>query len=101
MLSPPIAILSRDLWRTTFGGAFSTGFALCRAYSERPPSRNRWHYATRSRCHGSPHAGMVTERRREIGIRVALGATRSHVLVQIMNQALQVTALGLAIGLAG
>jgi ABC-type antimicrobial peptide transport system permease subunit len=44
---------------------------------------------------------MVTERRREIGIRVALGATRSHVLTQIMKQGLQVTAIGGAIGLAG
>src|SRR5215468_5997384 len=44
---------------------------------------------------------MVTERRREIGIRVALGATRSHVLTQIMKQGLQVTALGATIGLAG
>jgi putative ABC transport system permease protein len=44
---------------------------------------------------------MVTERRREIGIRVALGATRSHVLTQIMKQGLQVTALGVVIGLAG
>jgi ABC-type antimicrobial peptide transport system permease subunit len=44
---------------------------------------------------------MVTERRREIGIRVALGATRSHVLTQIMKQGLQVTTLGVAIGLAG
>jgi putative ABC transport system permease protein len=44
---------------------------------------------------------MVTERRREIGIRVALGAARSHVLTQIMKQGLQVTALGVVIGLAG
>jgi putative ABC transport system permease protein len=44
---------------------------------------------------------MVTERRREIGIRVALGAARSHVLTQIMKQGLQVTAIGIAIGLAG
>jgi len=44
---------------------------------------------------------MVTERRREIGIRIALGATRSHVLTQIMKQGLQVTALGVTIGLAG
>jgi putative ABC transport system permease protein len=44
---------------------------------------------------------MVTERRREIGIRVALGATRSDVLTQIMKQGLQVTASGVAIGLAG
>ena len=44
---------------------------------------------------------MVTERRREIGIRVALGAARSDVLTQIMKQGLQVTALGVTIGLAG
>jgi predicted permease len=44
---------------------------------------------------------MVTERRREIGIRVALGADRSRVLTQVMKQGLQVTALGVIIGLAG
>ena len=44
---------------------------------------------------------IVTERRREIGIRVALGATRSDVLTQIMKQGLQITTLGVIIGLAG
>jgi predicted permease len=44
---------------------------------------------------------LVTERRREIGIRIALGAVRSRVLTQIMKQGLQVVAWGLAIGLAG
>src|SRR5215475_5826434 len=44
---------------------------------------------------------MVVERRREIGIRVALGAARSDVLTQIMKQGLQVTAIGAAIGLGG
>jgi ABC-type antimicrobial peptide transport system permease subunit len=44
---------------------------------------------------------MVTERRREIGIRIALGAARSQVLTQIMKQGLQVTAMGVTIGLAG
>ncbi len=44
---------------------------------------------------------MVTERRREVGIRIALGAARSHVLTQILKQGLQVTALGVTIGLAG
>jgi len=43
----------------------------------------------------------VTERRREIAIRVALGAARSRVLTQIMKQGLQVTALGATIGIAG
>src|SRR4029078_492388 len=43
----------------------------------------------------------VTERRREIGIWIALGAAPSAVLTQIMRQGLQVTALGVAIGLAG
>ena len=44
---------------------------------------------------------MVAERRREIGIRVALGATPSGVLTRIMKQGLQVTVAGVAIGLAG
>jgi predicted permease len=44
---------------------------------------------------------MVAERRREIGIRVALGAARYDVLTQVMKQGLQVTALGVTIGLAG
>jgi predicted permease len=44
---------------------------------------------------------MVTERRREIGIRVALGAARSHVLTELMKQGLQVTAIGVVIGLGG
>src|SRR5256714_9266094 len=44
---------------------------------------------------------MVTERRREIGIRIALGAVRSRVLTQILKEGLQVTAMGVAIGLAG
>jgi predicted permease len=44
---------------------------------------------------------MVTERRREIGIWVALGATRTRVLTQIMKQGLQITVLGVTIGLAG
>lgn len=44
---------------------------------------------------------MVTERRREIGIRLALGAAPSHVLTQIVQQGLHVVALGLAMGLAG
>jgi len=44
---------------------------------------------------------MVTERRREIGIRVALGATSADVLTQILKQGLQVTTVGVAIGISG
>jgi predicted permease len=45
-------------------------------------------------------AHMVAERRREIGIRLALGAERSGVLAGIMRQGLTLTAIGVAAGLA-
>ncbi len=44
---------------------------------------------------------MVAERRREIGIRMSLGADRSNVLAQIMKQGLLLTGIGVAAGLAG
>jgi predicted permease len=44
---------------------------------------------------------MVVERRREIGIRMALGADRSSVLAHVMKQGLLLTAIGVAAGLAG
>jgi predicted permease len=44
---------------------------------------------------------MVGERRREIGIRVALGAARSGVLAMVMKQGLQLAGVGLVAGLAG
>jgi predicted permease len=44
---------------------------------------------------------MVAERRREIGIRMALGAPQSSVLTQVMKQGLILTLVGIAIGLAG
>ena len=44
---------------------------------------------------------MVAERRREIGIRLALGADHSRVIGQIMKQGLILTAVGVVAGLAG
>jgi predicted permease len=44
---------------------------------------------------------MVTERRREIGIRMALGAKPSRVLAQVMKHGLLLTTVGIAAGLAG
>ena len=44
---------------------------------------------------------MVAERRREIGIRMALGADQSSVLAQVMKQGLVLTSIGIVIGLAG
>jgi predicted permease len=44
---------------------------------------------------------MVTERRREIGIRMALGATRSRVLAEVIEHGLVLTTIGIGAGLAG
>lgn len=44
---------------------------------------------------------MVTERGREIGIRLALGADRSGVFVLVMKQGLQFTIIGIIVGVAG
>jgi putative ABC transport system permease protein len=43
----------------------------------------------------------VTQKIHEIGVRVALGATRGNVLVMILTQSARMVGIGLAIGLAG
>jgi putative ABC transport system permease protein len=45
-------------------------------------------------------AGNVSERRREIGVRAALGATRETIIGHVLGQGLGLTALGMVIGLA-
>ena len=44
---------------------------------------------------------MVAERRREIGIRLAIGATRGGIIALVMRQGLVIASIGLALGLAG
>ena len=44
---------------------------------------------------------MVAERRREIGIRVAMGATRSSIVALVTKQGLVIVSIGLAVGLGG
>jgi len=44
---------------------------------------------------------MVAERRREIGIRMALGAGQRNVLSDVLKQGLTLTTIGIIVGLAG
>src|SRR6185295_17814962 len=46
-------------------------------------------------------AGSVAERTREIGVRAALGASRGSILGLVVRQAMLLTGLGVAMGLAG
>jgi putative ABC transport system permease protein len=45
-------------------------------------------------------AYTVSERRKEIGIHMALGATRGNVMNKILGQGLRLTAIGLIVGVA-
>jgi putative ABC transport system permease protein len=46
-------------------------------------------------------SGSVTERMREIGVRVAVGATRRDILALVIRQGMTLTGLGVLIGLSG
>ena len=44
---------------------------------------------------------VVAQRTREIGIRMALGATQAHVMRGVLSHGLRLTGIGLALGIAG
>jgi ABC-type antimicrobial peptide transport system permease subunit len=46
-------------------------------------------------------SNFVSQRRHEIGVRVALGADRGRVLCLVLRQALRLAAIGVGIGLVG
>jgi putative ABC transport system permease protein len=46
-------------------------------------------------------AASVTERMREIGVRVAVGATRGNILALVVRQGMTLTAVGIVIGISG
>ena len=46
-------------------------------------------------------AYVVAQRTREIGVRMALGATRGQVLAMMFRQAGRMTAIGIGVGVAG
>jgi ABC-type antimicrobial peptide transport system permease subunit len=50
---------------------------------------------------GGVIATSVTQRTREVGLRMALGASRESVLTMVLRQGLTLVAIGLAIGVGG
>jgi putative ABC transport system permease protein len=46
-------------------------------------------------------SGSVTERTREMGVRLALGASRGNILALVVRQGMTLTVLGVVIGLSG
>jgi putative ABC transport system permease protein len=79
-------VLRGNLWRARMGATLLGVFAIL---------------AMTLTCVGiyGVMAYSVTQRTREIGIRMALGAEQTRVLRMILSQSLKVTALGVAIGL--
>jgi macrolide transport system ATP-binding/permease protein len=80
-------VLRGNLWRARMGATLLAVFAIL---------------ALTLTCVGiyGVMAYSVTQRTREIGIRMALGAEHTRVLRMILGQSLKLTALGVAIGLA-
>jgi putative ABC transport system permease protein len=46
-------------------------------------------------------SGSINERTRELGVRLALGASRRHILALVLRQGLMMTLLGVGLGLIG
>ena len=100
MLTRIVCLVAAGVFTIARSGSIDRWFnAGCRWSS-------RWRSAW-SRC-SSPAIGVygrlacqVTERRREIGIRMALGSSAADVFRLVMRDGAHITALGSLVGLAG